>query len=515
MSSLDSLQAESAPTTESLLEQITLLAAAQDSAGLFDNLVTVAAQLSGCELSQLYLLDTTQTCLTLSAMQCDGQLQLPNSASQPANFYNEPLLEFCLREHRTLNIDTLHSGLYPTDFLPASEPSWSSLLCTPLVDEHATLGGLLLIGSRTARDLGVCTGSLTQLGRFALAQADLLHRLQGTGNPLKRSPPLPTPSYGLIGNSPPMLAVYRLISKVLMSQVSVLITGETGTGKELVARAIHESGSRSTRRFVVQNCAALPENLLESELFGYQKGAFTGADRNHKGLFDVANGGTLFLDEIGDMQLSLQGKLLRVLQEGEVRPIGSSDTHRVDVRIIAATHHDLQKLVEAGRFRKDLFYRLASFPIELPPLRDRGTDIRLLAQHFCDDTCRSLNRPPLAWSEAALEQLERYGFPGNIRELIGLVERAVLICEDTELHPRHFTLAENTERPKPGPMNLRQYLNDVERHVLLESLRRNAGNQSQTAKELELSRRTLINRLDRLGIAPDEFRSKTAQRSLG
>src|SRR5690606_5465432 len=179
----------------------------------------------------------------------------------------------------------------------------------------------------------------------------------------------------LLGQSPPMRSVYQLIGKVLHSPVSVLITGETGTGKELVARAIHDCGYRRSKTFIVQNCASLPENLLESELFGYRKGAFTGADRDHTGLLDAADNGTLFLDEIGDMPLALQAKLLRVLQEGEVRPLGSTETHKVDVRIIAATHQNLHKRVQEGRFREDLFYRLSHFPIELPPLRARDEDI--------------------------------------------------------------------------------------------------------------------------------------------
>src|SRR5690606_23733680 len=187
--------------------------------------------------------------------------------------------------------------------------------------------------------------------------------------------------------SPRMRALYRLIGKVLHNPVSVLITGETGTGKELVARAIHDCGLRRSKAFIVQNCASLPENLLESEMFGYRKGAFSGADRDRSGLLDAADTGTLFLDEIGDMPLALQAKLLRVLQEGEVRPLGSTETHKVDIRIIAATHRDLKSLVEAGTFREDLFYRLSHFPIELPPLQERGPDILQLAHHFAEQAC--------------------------------------------------------------------------------------------------------------------------------
>ena len=254
---------------------------------------------------------------------------------------------------------------------------------------------------------------------------------------------------------------------------------------------------------MVQNCASLPENLLESELFGYRRGAFTGADTHHQGLFDTANGGTLFLDEIGDMQLTLQGKLLRVLQEGEIRPLGSNKTHKVDVRIIAATHHDLERLVETGRFRRDLFYRLACFPIELPPLRERGADIRALATHFSNACCTAWQRPPCHWSLEALQLLDTYAFPGNVRELKAQVERAVLLCEGNQLLRCHLNPRLQASA-SAQPRSLRQHMEQHERGVLLDSLRRNQGNQTRSARELEVSRRTFINRMERLGIKPAE-----------
>ena len=298
-----------------------------------------------------------------------------------------------------------------------------------------------------------------------------------------------------------MRSVYQLISKVLHNPVSVLLAGETGTGKELVARAIHDCGFRRSKAFVVQNCASLPENLLESELFGYRKGAFSGADRDHQGLFDAANGGTLFLDEIGDMPLSLQAKLLRVLQEGEVRPLGSTATHKVDVRIVAATHHNLRNLVEEGRFREDLFYRLAQFPIELPALRERDQDILTLARYFADKASSFLQRNPCRWADSALDHLARYPFPGNVRELKGLVERAVLLCEGGELLPEHFDLRQAGSNDEPG-MNLRERMERVERSLLLDCLRKNRGNQTSAACELGLPRRTLLYRMQRLNISP-------------
>ena len=377
---------------EQLLQQFTQLARLASAAQLPMALAEAAAQLSGCRLAQLYLLDSTHTRLTLAAEWLDGQAA-EHEASMPSDYDGEQLLQYCLCQNRRLSLANLDPSLHETSFLPAIDKPWRSLLCLPLQDEQARVNGLLLVASSSTRDLDVFAASLASLGAFALAQHQLLQRLRA---PKTVAPEAPSPAlrsdYGLIGSSPAMRGVYQLIGKVLHNPTSVLLTGETGTGKELVARAIHDCGFRRSQAFIVQNCASLPENLLESELFGYRKGAFTGADRDRKGLFDAADGGTLFLDEIGDMPLPLQAKLLRVLQEGEVRPLGSTQTHKVDVRIIAATHRDLRALVEEGRFREDLFYRLSHFPIELPPLRARAEDILQLARHFATEAACFLQR---------------------------------------------------------------------------------------------------------------------------
>ena len=494
--------AQPLPYAEALLEQFGQLSRLAKADDLPAGLVQAAAQLAGCELSQLYLLDSTHTRLTLAGEWLDGQAHPEHSASLPSDYDGEQLLQYCLCQNRQLSLANLDHNLHETSFLPVSDKPWRSLLCLPLQDEQGGVGGLLLLASHAVRELEGFAGSLASLGTFVLTQHQLLQRLRApkTVAPEAASPALRS-DYGLIGSSAPMRAVYQLLGKVLHNPVSVLLTGETGTGKEVVARAIHDCGFRRSQAFIAQNCASLPENLLESELFGYRKGAFTGAERDRKGLFDAADGGTLFLDEIGDMPLALQAKLLRVLQEGEVRPLGSTATHKVDVRIIAATHRDLRALVEEGRFREDLFYRLSHFPIALPPLRERAEDILQLARHFATEAACFLQRDAYRWSEAALDHLAGYAFPGNVRELKGLIARAVLLCEGDELLPEHFNL-HPASQAEDGGMNLRERLERVERNMLLDCLRKNRGNQSQAARELGLPRRTLLYRMDRLKISP-------------
>ncbi|TBU76591.1 sigma-54-dependent Fis family transcriptional regulator [Pseudomonas daroniae] len=491
---------------EALLAQFASLSRAADGAGLVGDFVRGLTELSGCELAQLYLLDATHTCLGIHAEYLNGILQPRKAAGLPADYNGEQLLQFALCQNRVVCLSDLSSSLHETSFLPTQTAPWQSLLCVPLVNQQKAVEGLLLCASRRNLELQGFADSLGQLGSFVLGQLHLLRRLRQPTNELRpASASVPSTSgYGLIGKSASIRQTYSMISKVLHSPYTVLLRGETGTGKEVVARAIHDFGPRRSRAFIVQNCAAFPESLLESELFGYRKGAFTGADRDRPGLFDAANGGTLLLDEIGDMPLSLQAKLLRVLQEGEIRPLGSNDTHKIDVRILAATHRDLSMLVREGKFREDLYYRLAQFPIELPALRQREGDVPDLARHFADKTCEFLQRDAVRWSDAALEHLSTYAFPGNVRELKGLVERAVLLCEGGELLAEHFSLGTHAV-PESSSLNLRQRLEQVERSLLLDCLRKNDGNQSLSARELGLPRRTLLYRLGRLNINLGEF----------
>ncbi|QBZ87265.1 sigma-54-dependent Fis family transcriptional regulator [Pseudomonas viciae] len=486
---------------EALAALFSNLSRSVDGVALSADFILGAARLIGCELVQLYVRDTTRTHLEIDTECLEGQLQFRDRAGLPSDYNGEQLLQFALCQNRVVCLGALSDSVHDTRFLPVRAKPWQSLLCVPLANSQGDVEGLLLCASSQHVDLRGFAESLGHLGAFVLNQ---MHRLQCLRRPAGETQPIATslPSatgYGLIGRSAAMRHTCSLISKVLHSPYTILLRGETGTGKEVVARAIHDWGPRRSKAFIVQNCAAVPENLLESELFGYRKGAFTGADRDRAGLFDAANGGTLLLDEIGDMPLSLQAKLLRVLQEGEVRPLGSNDTHTIDVRIIAATHRDLKLLVTEGKFREDLYYRLAPFPIQLPALRQREGDVIELARHFADKACTLLRRDPVRWSDAALDHLAAYGFPGNIRELKGVVERAVLLCEGGELLVEHFELYIEPP-PERGRMNLRERLEQVERGLLIDCLRENAGNQTRTARELGIARRTLLYRLARLNI---------------
>lgn len=482
---------------DALLPLLLELGQCDDPAALVRGLVKGLGQLARLDLVQYYRLDATHTQLVRLAQALDGSAVLSGEALP---LEEESLLQYCLTQNRCLHLRELDPLLHATAFLPGE--GWRSLGCIPLTGPAGLVEGLLVQASRTAGNLENQAESLRALGRFALAQTQLLERAQAA--PMGTTPAAPaaamTDGFGMLGDSGAMRQVHRLIGKILHSPITVLLTGETGTGKELVARAIHERGSRRTQPFVVQNCAALPEHLLESELFGYRKGAFTGAERDRAGLFDAANGGTLFLDEIGDMPLTLQAKLLRVLQEGEVRPLGSAETHKVDVRIVAATHRNLLRLVEQGTFREDLYYRLTHFPIQLPPLRERGEDLPLLARHFADQACACLQRSRCRWSSAALDLLAGYAFPGNVRELKGLVERAVLLCDGNELLPEHFAIRSAALTGNTGSLTLRERLDQLERGLLVDCLRKNRGNQTQAAQELGLPRRTLLYRLQRLSI---------------
>ena len=303
----------------------------------------------------------------------------------------------------------------------------------------------------------------------------------------------------------PMSAVCDLVERAARYDVSILLSGESGTGKELLARAIHYASGRADKPFVVENCGALPDNLLESELFGHKRGAFTGAFEDRIGLFQQAHGGTLFLDEIGETSPAFQVKLLRVLQEGEFRPVGGNRPVTVDVRVIAATNRDLEAEVKAGRFREDLFYRLATVPLRLPALRERAVDIQALARAILGKAGKSLGRPVEGFAPATLDCLAAYAWPGNVRELQNEIQRMLVLSDGPVLTPdllaphiRQAGLAEALEGNTPA--GLRGRVDALESRVLAEALERNNGNLSKTARELGLSRLGLSKKMLRLGV---------------
>jgi transcriptional regulator with GAF, ATPase, and Fis domain len=309
-----------------------------------------------------------------------------------------------------------------------------------------------------------------------------------------------------VGDHPLMQKIYGMVRRVANSDATVLITGESGTGKELVARSIHNLGSRASQPFVPINCAALPEDLLESELFGHTRGAFSGAISSRVGMFLFADGGTIFLDEIGEMAVSLQAKLLRVLQNREVRPVGADRSIAVNVRVITATNKDLAREVEKGTFREDLFYRLQVIPIHLPPLRARRSDIPLLVRHFLEKNSQKYGAP-IEISDEAMVYLWEYDWPGNVREVENLIERMVVLSdnrrlgpEDIPSHVRSFISEKKLPHPPlndDGEVNLREVLEQFEGRLIDEALRRTNGNRTAAAHMLGLKRTTLVAKLRR------------------
>jgi two-component system response regulator PilR (NtrC family) len=341
------------------------------------------------------------------------------------------------------------------------------------------------------RDVNLVTMQIRQL----LASRRLRHE-----NVVLRKTTAEQSFAGIVGRSPKMLEVFRLVETVCRTNSTVLISGESGTGKELVARAIHALSLRREHPFVAVNCGAMPEALLESELFGHVRGAFTGADKDKKGLIEAADGGTVFLDEIGEMAPTMQVKLLRVLQERKYRRVGGTDESAANIRVIAATNRDLPQLVGEGKFREDLFYRLNVIPLKMPALRDRADDIPLIAEHFLAKYTREMNKTIEAFSPAALSALQAYPWPGNVRELENAVERAVAL--ESERRVELSTLPDNLRTGRPATtrqnqaepaadsldgFNLERHLQDIERSHLERALERAGGVQTHAADALGLS----------------------------
>ncbi len=314
----------------------------------------------------------------------------------------------------------------------------------------------------------------------------------------------------LVGSSPEMLKVYDLIQRVTDTKANILISGESGTGKELVAKAVHYNSSRKDKPFITINCSAIPETLMESELFGYMKGAFTGAVSNKMGLFEAANGGATFLDEIGELSPSFQVKLLRVIQDRTFRRVGGTEDVEVDVRIICATNKNLEEEVRQGGFREDLFYRLNVIKIQIPPLRERREDIPVLARHFLDKYSRELGKETKKISEEAMESLLKYSYPGNVRELENIIERAVALESSNIIlpeslppvvfeHPSESAFQGELDLP-PGGLDLEEVVGGIEKGLLLKALKNARGVKKEAARLLRISFRSLRYRLKKYGV---------------
>ncbi len=387
-----------------------------------------------------------------------------------------------------------------------------SFTCVPLYLDNNVVGAISAYQRVTTADTLARTATLLTIVGGLLA-TPLQRLLTARGPEPVRRPDQPRLSVaGMIGRSGAMHDIFALIHQVADSPTTVLLTGESGTGKELAAAALHAQSARRRGPFVAVNCAALPEGVIESELFGHERGAFTGALQRRRGRFELAHGGTLFLDEIGDLSPATQIKLLRVLQERVFERLGGNETVAVDVRIVAATSRELEQMVAEGSFRADLYYRLAVFPIRLPPLRERGGDIVLLADHFVETSNRAHGRRVRRISTPAIDMLMSYHWPGNVRELENCIERAVLLARDDVLHshqlPPSLQTADATgTRARSG---LKQSLAVVERELIVEALKANRGNMAAAARELDITERMMGLRVKRHRIAPQRFKGGRA-----
>ncbi len=391
-----------------------------------------------------------------------------------------------------------------------------SMICVPLITRKGLLGILYALNKHdipfTEKDLSlleILSSTIAIAIENAKLYGDLQHhakKLEKENIRLKSKLHERFNKQGIIGSSAALQRVFVLLEKAIASTTTVLIQGETGTGKELIAKAIHYNGPLKNKPFMAENCAALSENLLESELFGHVKGAFTGAVSDKKGLFELARGGTVFLDEIADMPPAMQSKLLRVLQEGQVRPVGGSSYRRVDFRLISSANRDLYEEVKKGNFREDLFYRVQTFPIVIPPLRERQEDIALLASYFLGKYAAKFTRPAVRLTPEALEILMQHDWPGNIRELEHEIERALTLAnEEEDITPAYLSERIRGTFYQDDPQletsaNLPAAVSRLERQMVVDALSRTGGNRSQAAIILGLTRQGLLNKISRYKI---------------
>ncbi len=396
-----------------------------------------------------------------------------------------------------------------------------SFICVPIKLGNEVVGALSVdrlfddkvLLKEDVRLLSIIASMIAQAVRLRQSVQEERRRLLDEDNRLRQELRERFRPSSIVGNSNAMQGVFDLISQVSKSEANVLIRGESGTGKELVAHAIHYSSDRASKPFIKVNCAALPETIVESELFGHEKGAFTGALRTRKGRFELAAGGSIFLDEVGDFSQATQIKLLRVLQEREFERVGGSETIKADVRIIAATNRDIETMMEEGAFRQDLYYRLNVFPIHIPPLRDRRTDILLLADHFVEKHGRANGKDVRRISTPAIDMLMSYHWPGNVRELENCIERAVLLADEDVIYGHHLppTLQTAEASGTAHVGTLQSTLDNIERDLIVDALKSSRGNVAKAARSLGTTERLMGLRVKKHGIDPRQFRSRKVE----
>jgi Nif-specific regulatory protein len=400
-----------------------------------------------------------------------------------------------------------------------------SFICVPIKINHQTIGALSvdrryseLNFDRDVRLLTIIASIIAQAGNNLLLIDQEKEALRDENLKLKGALQARYQVGNLVGTSSRMRHVFEMITRVAPSNATILIRGESGTGKELVANAVHYNSQRADKPFIKVNLAALPETLVESELFGHEKGAFTGALSRKAGRFELAQGGTIFLDEIGDLSPTVQLKLLRVIQEREFTRLGGAVTLKADLRLVAATHRDLERLVEEGIFREDLYYRLNVFPIYLPPLRERKADIPLLAEHFLSRHAAEQAKPTRRLSQAALDLLMQYRWPGNVRELENIIERALLVCDGDTILSAHlppslqppacaYPPVGSPSASQLNRLSLAAQVESLERELIVEALTATRGNQSRAAAYLDTSLRILGYKIKIYGLDPRQYRN--------
>ncbi|MFT4928253.1 MAG: sigma-54-dependent transcriptional regulator [Phenylobacterium sp.] len=511
-------------------------------------IATAARHFTSAEAGCIYLLDKTKCYLVPQLVQGEllSHARVPlATVSLFAN--NKPNMSdisaYCALSGQLVNVADIYrysgfdfSSYYENDRLLGEKTV--SILAVPLTDNAGTSIGVMQLINRRESESGpidafplelenmvkafaaqvaitVDNSRLLAENQALISQMEKLNKTLAIENQQLKA--LITQSLNLdsvIGASAAMKKVYNLIEKVSSSKATVLLRGETGTGKELIAEAIHKNSPAAGGLFVAQNCAALPADLLESEMFGYKKGAFSGATSNKKGLFELANDGTLFLDEIGDMSMALQTKLLRVLQEGKLRPLGGTEEINVNARVIAATHCPLELLIKEGKFREDLYYRLNVFPIDLPAIRDRQEDIPALVSYFLNKYSDSYGKSITGLSPKVLDAFTEYPFPGNVRELQNIMERAILLADaDGVIKLEHLPLSIqelglqqesvvegsgiSTSNEDSEPSELKAIVARFEAKIVRQKLQENGGNQTLTAQQLGVSRRTLVDKVSK------------------